>query len=446
MTGSLLEKERIAKLPGVVWDNRVEQYRAPARFYRELFLELKNIGFGNLKSFPHYILKDEWLEIPLRSYQEMALREWTLADHKGVITLPTGAGKTFVAIAAIKELKRASLCLVPTRVLLYQWFDSIKRFYKGPVGIIGDGKYEIHPITVCTYESAYRYISRFGNKFSLMVVDETHHFGSGLRDEILEMSVAPFRIGLTATVPEDSEHIKKLSDIIGPIVFNLSINDLSGKYLAEYEFFQFFLDLNERERMAYRQEISIFRDYMKKNNKLLISGGWSNLMRIAYKTEEGIRAFSSLRRATQIVGLTEAKLKSLSRLLSYHKQDKILIFTADKASTYIISKLFLIPPITSEINKTERDKYFSAFIEGKLNCIVSCRVLNEGIDVPEANVAIILGGKLGYREHVQRIGRILRPKERKKAIIYELISKGTMEVRKSSERSKNFDSKVAVSI
>jgi len=437
----------IRNLPGVLRDNRTESYRAPARFYSTIYSDLRKKGYIKIKTnIRHVRLTQNRGRVPLRSYQEMALREWVSVGKRGIISLPTGSGKTYIALAAIEKLKLSTLCLVPTRILLHQWFENVKRYYAGPTGIVGDGKYEIHPITICTFESAYRYISRFGNKFDLLIIDEVHHFGSGLRDEILEMSTAPFRMGLTATPPEDPACINKLSSILGPQVFNLSINDLSGKYLCEYEFYQFYSDLNEKERINYRREIQVFTNFLRKKEINFNVGSWSALAKIAHRTEEGRRALSSLRRATRIAGMTESKIKALVKILSHHRDDKILIFTADRASVYYIAGKFMLMPVTSDIKKAERDRIFKAYRDGKINTIVSCRVLNEGIDVPEASVAIITGGNMGYREHVQRIGRILRPGEGKKAIIYELISSKTLEVRKALKRSRDFDTRVTLSI
>src|SRR5262249_7689719 len=99
----------------------------------------------------------------------------------------------------------------------------------------------------------------------------------------------------------------------------------------------------------------------------------------------------------------------------------------------------LIMPITCHIARKERKHVLERFRDGELTALVSARVLNEGIDVPDADVAIVVGGALGEREHVQRIGRLLRPRPDKKAVIYELISRRTMEVRQARRRGAGLD-------
>lgn len=91
-------------------------------------------------------------------------------------------------------------------------------------------------------------------------------------------------------------------------------------------------------------------------------------------------------------------------------------------------------PITCDINKSERRDALERFRRGELRCLVSARVLNEGIDVPDAEVAIIVGGAFGEREHVQRVGRVLRPGPGKRALIYELVTRATTEVRQAHNR------------
>ena len=127
----------------------------------------------------------------------------------------------------------------------------------------------------------------------------------------------------------------------------------------------------------------------------------------------------------------------VGRLLLRHRGQKMLIFTADNASAYAISREHLIMPITCDIGRNERKRAFELFRDGRLRALVSARVLNEGVDVPEADVAIIVAGKLGEREHIQRVGRVLRKPAsdpEKRAVVYELLSRGTFEVQRAKGR------------
>jgi superfamily II DNA or RNA helicase len=132
---------------------------------------------------------------------------------------------------------------------------------------------------------------------------------------------------------------------------------------------------------------------------------------------------------------TNAKLRVLQDLLIRHKHDKVLIFTAENEMVYRISKNFLVPAITHETNIKERRFWLEALNKGDVLALATSKVLNEGVNIPDARVAIILSGSGSSREHIQRLGRILRKKENKQAILYEVISRNTTEEHISQRRS-----------
>lgn len=124
----------------------------------------------------------------------------------------------------------------------------------------------------------------------------------------------------------------------------------------------------------------------------------------------------------------------LERLLHAHRNDRVLVFTEDNATVYEIAERFLLPAITHQTRVKERGAILKAFNQGTLTAVVTSKVLNEGVNVPDANVAIVLSGSGSVREHVQRLGRILRKREQKRAILYELVSVGTSEEGTSAKR------------
>jgi superfamily II DNA or RNA helicase len=194
----------VGALPGVVWDPRIERFRAPAHRYASIRAEIvaRTIDVED-EVLSHLLSLDgDWRELRLRPYQRAALAAWERASRRGVVVLPTGSGKTRLALEAIARTGAPALCLVPTRVLLEQWMREIGAQYGGRVGRFGDGARDLAPITVATFESAYRFMDQLGRHFKLLIVDEVHHFGSGARDECLEMSAAPLRLALTATPPD----------------------------------------------------------------------------------------------------------------------------------------------------------------------------------------------------------------------------------------------------
>ena len=112
----------------------------------------------------------------------------------------------------------------------------------------------------------------------------------------------------------------------------------------------------------------------------------------------------------------------------------MLVFTEDNATVYAIARQFLVPAITHQTRVRERSAILAGLSEGTLGCVVTSKVLNEGVDVPTASVAIVLSGNASVREHVQRLGRILRKADDKRAILYELVAEGTGEESTSERR------------
>ena len=131
---------------------------------------------------------------------------------------------------------------------------------------------------------------------------------------------------------------------------------------------------------------------------------------------------------------SDKKLDVVELLLQRHRGQRTLIFTDDNATAYAVSRRFLVPVITHQTKVKERSALLAAFSDGSLPILSTSRVLNEGVDVPDAQVAIIISGTGSIREHVQRLGRILRPRPDKRAILYELISANTGETFTSERR------------
>ena len=437
----------VRELPGVLWDPRVRAYRAPACRYREIVTELKSAGvrFSDGVSGRRPI-SGRFHGLELRPYQVAALDAWELADRRGVVVLPTGSGKTRMAIAAMARARTSTVCLVPTRVLLDQWCRELSRMYSGRVGRLGDGDRKVESITVSTYESAYRQMHELGNRFGMMVVDEAHHFGGKVRDEALEMSIAGARLGLTATPPTDGEGLACLSELLGPVVYELVIQDLTGRFLADFDLVTITVDLTPEERRRYDEEMARFRPVFRQFRRMCPGASWTDFITSAYRTPEGRRAVESWRRARRMLAYTRGKADALGRLLRRHRDARVLVFTADNETAYAIARTHLIMPITCDIGRPEREEVLERFRKGELRALVSARVLNEGLDVPAADVAIVVGGTQGQREHVQRVGRILRPAKGKRALVLELVVRRSGEVYQARNRRKPLVSRQAAPV
>jgi len=355
-----------------------------------------------------------------------------------VVVLPTGAGKTHVACLAIDDRRRSTLVLAPTLDLVRQWYDVLRATFGVPVGVIGGGDYGIEALTVSTYDSAYLHMEHLGDKFGLLVFDECHHLPGPAYALAARAAVAPFRLGLTATPERADGRHADFDELVGPIVYRKDIVDLSGGYLAPYETERLTVELGPEDRRAHDEARGIYRDFIARNGIRMSSpSGWSDFIIRSSRSDEGRRAMAAYRRQREIAFAAPAKLDYVGLLLDRHRDDRVLLFTQDNATAYALSRRFLIPIITHETRVRERSEILAGLAQGApdgYGAIVTSKVLNEGVDIPDANVAVVVSGSASVREHVQRLGRILRARAGKRALLYELVTANTAETFTSARR------------
>jgi superfamily II DNA or RNA helicase len=422
------------------FDKRVKKWRAPACRYRDSLRVLVRAGIAHQDQARGYAV----LTLASRRdrqpfpHQAEAVDAWFQGGRGGVVVLPTGSGKTFVAELILERLGRGALIVTPTLDLMQQWYSGLIEAFGIPIGLIGGGSYEVQPITVTTYDSAYIHAERLGDRFALLVFDECHHLPGPAYTAAADLSIAPFRLGLTAT-PEREDGAERILDrLIGPVVFRREIKELSGDYLADYETHQVTVSLSDAERAEYEAERSRYRDFVSRQGIRMGSpSGWAMFLMASSRSEEGRRAFQAFRRQKMIAQAPAGKLRRLAELLEKHARDRVLIFTSDNATVYKIARRFLMPAITHQTKVKERHEILARFHDGTYPFLVTSRVLNEGVDVPAANVGIVLSGTGTVREHVQRLGRILRRGKDKRAVLYEVVARDTAEEMTSARRRRH---------
>lgn len=423
-----------------MWDDRVEQFRAPATAYRAVLAKLLRAGYRVRDEARGY--DEEGFEIQERlepyTHQSEAHRAWKEGGRRGLVVLPTGSGKTYVAQMAIETIGRSTLVVVPTIDLMNQWSGVLEQAFGRAVGLIGGGYHEIEELTVSTYDSAAIHMERLGDRFGLVVYDEAHHLPGDVYRQASEFSIAPFRLGLTATPERSDGRESEYDELVGPIVYRKSIKELSGDVLADYEVRRAEVPMTERDFARYEKARGIYRGFVESRGIRMSSrSGWPRFLAATNRSEEGRRALKAYQYQKQLALVHHNKLEKLFDLLCRHHDDRCIVFTNDNESVYRISERALIPSITHQTKIKERKDILRKLNAGEYRAVVTSKVLNEGVDVPEANVAIVLSGTGSVREHVQRLGRILRQRQGKRATLYELITEDSVETFVSERRRKH---------
>ncbi len=426
----------LSTVPDLEFDPRTESYRAPAFRYADIREMLRETSVSLVAEVLELPVLDLASSYRLRPYQQAALDAWHEAGERGVLELPTGSGKTVIGLGAIEALETPTLVVVPTIDLLTQWQRELETEFGVPIGRLGGGEQRVEDVTVSTYDSAYLRADELGDRFGLVIFDEVHHLGGeGYRD-IARLVAAPARLGLTATFERSDGAHEVVEELLGPLVYRVSVDDLAGKHLAPYDIKRLEVSLTPAEREVYEQHQSVFTDYLASSNITLRSGSdYQELVKRSGTDPRAREALLAKQRARDVMMNAERKIERLANILDRHREDRVIIFTAHTDLVYRLSEQFLLPAITHETGASERREILERFRNGEYSRVVTANVLDEGVDVPDANVAVVLSGSGSEREFTQRLGRILRPKaDGSRALLYELVTEETAEERVARRR------------
>ena len=198
------------------------------------------------------------------------------------------------------------------------------------------------------------------------------------------------------------------------------------------------------EKEEYQKNFGIYQLHLKKLGiRMNYHGSFRRLIMMSTKSRLAREALLARNKAMEIALNSEAKLETLKKILAQNRGVKTIIFTQHNSLVYNISDKFLIPAITHRTEKEERKDILAGFKEGRYMAIVTSKVLDEGVDVPDAKLGIIVSGTGSGREFIQRLGRLLRPKKKdisdtyyEQAKLIEIISSNTREAGTSAKRKK----------
>ena len=423
------------------WDMRVRAWRRFAIDYRDVRKELRERWGGGFVDSVAAPARVNWASAdlpPLREDQAQALAAWRAARGRGLLVMPTGTGKTEVALAAMSHTKISTLIVAPVRDLMHQWHQRILRRLGYDAGIVGDSLFNLRPVTVTTYDSAYLHMAEMGDRFGLIVFDEAHHLPGASYRDAANFCAAPFRMGLTATPERSDGRETDLENLIGPTVYRQEIAHARGRSLAEYDVVRIPVKLDEQEQAKYESAATVVRAFLSSRR---VEGQtkftWQDLCAESGKDPAARRAQNAYYLRKSIEDRASEKLRVLEDLFRLHAGERVIVFAGSNAMAMDVSRRFLVPTLLSHSRKKERRTVLEGFASGTFPVLVANRVLDEGVDVPAAKVAVVLGGQASTRQAKQRLGRILRKSGAAKAVLYEVVCQDTNDEERSRKRRRS---------
>lgn len=351
----------------------------------------------------------------IRGYQKNAAQ--ALVGNKGpgtgfgTIVLPCGAGKTIVGMTVMDLLKTSTLIITTNISAVHQWIQELKD--KSNLAdeqiaeYTGENK-TLAPVTVATYQiltwrpekdGPYPHFSIFTKrKWGLIIYDEVHMLPAPVFRVVAELQ-AVRRVGLTATLVREDGCEGYVFSLVGPKRYDVPWKELEkAHWIATAECIEVRLDLPESQEIEY--------------------------------------AVASAREKHKLASVNEIKNIVTQQIIARYPDDKILVIGQYLDQLNTIAKELNAPIITGKTPNVERDQIYKSFREGKIHVLVVSKVANFAIDLPDASIAIQISGTFGSRqEEAQRLGRILRPKERTSRF-FTLITRNTVEEDFGSNRQK----------
>jgi len=333
------------------------------------------------------------LTATLREYQQSWVDTF-LDQQAGVYVGPPGSGKTIAAIATIAAVGGETLILVPSRELAAQWREALtseSTLTDDRIGEYHGGEKNIRPVTIATYQTAGmdRHRQLFGSrKWGLIVYDEVQHIPSKVFRRSADLQTS-HRLGLSATPVREDDKESEIFTLIGPPIGTDWAALFEAGFVAEPEV--------EIRYVPWRDEMA----------------------RNEYTSADG-------RERYQLAAMNPAKIAEIRYLCETHPDSKALIFVDYLDQGTEIAEALDVPFISGETPHYERQRQFEAFRNGELRTMVVSRIADEGIDLPNAELAIVASGLGGSRRQgTQRAGRTMRPVG--SAVLYVLATRGTRE-------------------
>lgn len=425
--------------------------------------------FNILFPFMAIYVKIIFMKKELYEWQELCLKRWLANNGRGIVQAVTGSGKTYFALTAAHYLEQNSdrklhvKIVVPSSALMHQWKQALLEYHAHPeIGLWGGGhksptecRYMIYVINSARYKLARQILEELKQGDSvLLIADECHHYASGQNQLIFEFlphmkgyEKQFFSLGLSATLP-GGQSGQYLKSVLGKKVYTYGITEASFQHtISPYDIYHIALSLQAEEHEEY-QDLSEQMNFLYR--KLLqacpslknlmqadlfealrsLSGGPN--LQIA-KTASTYMSLSYKRKS--LVALASARIYCAFDLIQkLDQKEKIIIFSERIGQAEELYQLLQeweperIGRYHSKMGELANKNVLERFRAGTVRILITCKAIDEGIDVPDASVGIILSGTATKRQRTQRLGRIIRKKDNRiTASLYYLHIEDTSE-------------------
>jgi superfamily II DNA or RNA helicase len=261
------------------------------------------------------------------------------------------------------------------------------------------------------------------------------------------MCIAPMRMGLTATPERSDGRHADLDQLIGPTVYRQEIGHARGKSLADFDVVRVPVKLNDEEQFKYDQASRTLQLFFKKKRDEAAAASepgekpmpydWHDLSNETGKDPAARAAQSAFYFKKSIEDRAAEKLRVLEDIFCLHAGERVIIFAGSNPMAIDVSRRFLVPTLLNHSRKKERREVLEGFAADRFPVLVANQVLDEGVDVPAAKVAVVIGGLASTRQAKQRLGRILRRVGDARATLYEIVCEGTNDVERSRKRRRS---------
>ena len=353
----------------------------------------------------------------LRGWQLEALSAWERSDHRGIISVVTGGGKTVFALSCIERLKPvATLIIVPTEALLEQWWEEAANYFDlalDEINIIsGTLRFKLGAINIAVLNTATRLPEKIKQHSCFLIVDECHKAASEHFKSVLKVnSFASLGLSATPERPYDEGLRDILIPALGPIIFNYDYRDaLRDGVIVPFNLKNIVFELEEECKKEYDKLSKAIAQSISKNGA---------------ESEKTIALY--IKRA-RVLNLSTSRIRLTLKIVASNIGKRTLIFHEDIEACNIIHAILLENGIKSGIYHSKmsarsRAEMLSHYRRGEVSVLVTCRALDEGFNVPETELGIIAASTATRRQRIQRLGRVVRPAKGKLgATIYTLVA------------------------